>query len=87
MNNASWVDNYGTITGTPDVGCADPVFNHGKIQGGTFTGSVTNQGNIEGGTFKGTVTNEAGGTIVRGSFKKIVTGYERCDTNAKYYQK
>ena len=72
MKNASCVDNYGTITGTPDAGCADPVFNHGTIEGGTFTGSVTNQGNIEGGTFKGTVTNEAGGTIVRGSFKKIV---------------
>lgn len=72
MNNASWVDNYGTITGTPDGGCADPVFNHGTITGGTFTGAVTNHGTIEGGTFKGTVTNEAGGTIVLGSFKKIV---------------
>ena len=80
MNNASCVDNYGTITGTLTDGCADPVFNHGTIKGGTFTGSVTNTnlGNIQGGTFKGTVTNEAGGTIVRGSFQKIVNKKDGC---------
>lgn len=42
----------------------------GKIQSGTYTGSVNNNGNIKGGTFSGNVTNDdliSGGTFTTSS--------------------
>lgn len=52
------------------------IFN-GTIVSGNFTGTLINEGRIEGGTFKGTVTNEFGGKINSGTFTNAVTNNGR----------